>query len=88
MSAVRLTIGITTRDRPAALELCLRSMSVVAHLSPEVVVFDDASRRGCRSVAGWDVGVPVRVVRDIRAGLHRRPKCWCARLGRSFADGR
>ena len=43
MSGARLTIGITTRNRPEALRRCLRSLAVVAHLSPEVLVFDDAS---------------------------------------------
>jgi glycosyltransferase involved in cell wall biosynthesis len=43
MNAGRLTIGITTRDRPQALERCLRSLALVSHQSPEVLVFDDAS---------------------------------------------
>lgn len=67
MSDVRLTIGITTRDRPAALERCLRSMSVVAYLSPEVLVFDDASSTPvAERLVGWGMAVPVRVVRDTR----------------------
>ena len=68
MNAVRLTIGITTRDRPAALERCLRSISVLAHLSPEVLIFDDASAVPVSdSVAAWDLPMPVRVLRDDRA---------------------
>jgi GT2 family glycosyltransferase len=68
MSAVHLTIGITTRDRPVALERCLHSMSRVAHLSPEVLVFDDASSPPVADrLAGWNIGVPVRVLRDDRA---------------------
>lgn len=68
MSAVRLTIGITTRDRPAALERCLRSLSVVAHLSPEVLVFDDASSTPVSdALDAWHVPVRVRVLRDDRA---------------------
>lgn len=68
MSAVSLTIGITTRDRPEALERCLRSLSVVAHLSPEVLVFDDASSAPVLGrLAAWQVPVPVRVLRDDRA---------------------
>ena len=67
MSAVRLTIGITTRNRPAALERCLRSMALVAHLSPEVLVFDDASLPPVADrLTEWNLAVPLRVVRDNR----------------------
>ncbi len=65
---VRLTIGITTRDRPEALERCLRSLALVSHLSPEVLVFDDASSPPVREqVTAWAPPVPVRVLRDDRA---------------------
>jgi GT2 family glycosyltransferase len=65
MNVVRLTIGITTRNRPEALQRCLRSLAVVAHLSPEVLVFDDASSTPASDqIAAWDVPVPVRVLRD------------------------
>jgi GT2 family glycosyltransferase len=68
MTAVRLTIGITTRNRPDALQRCLRSLAVVAHLSPEVLVFDDASSTPVSGeIAAWDVPVAVRVLRDDRA---------------------
>ena len=92
MNDVRLTIGITTRDRPEALQRCLRSIAVVAHLSPEVLVFDDASSTPVSDrIAAWDVPVPVRVLRDDRApGVHRRSQSAGARgLGaRRVADGR
>ena len=39
----RLTIGITTRNRPESLRRCVASLDHIAHLSPEVLVFDDAS---------------------------------------------
>ena len=65
MNGARLTIGITTRNRPEALQRCLRSLTVVAHLSPEVFVFDDASSPSVGDQIGaWDVPVPVRVLRD------------------------
>ena len=68
MSEVRLTIGITTRDRPDALERCLRSLALVSHLSPEVLVFDDASSTPVTEwLAGRSVPVDVRVLRDERA---------------------
>lgn len=43
MSAPVLSIGITTRDRPAALLRCLQSLTKLDHLRPDVIVFDDAS---------------------------------------------
>lgn len=68
MNGARLAIGITTRDRPEALERCLRSLAVVSHLSPEVLVFDDASSAPViGSLAGWNLPMPVRVLRDDRA---------------------
>lgn len=68
MNAAPLTIGITTRDRPAALERCLRSLAAVAHLSPEVVIFDDASEVPVSDdVARWNLPAPVRIFRDERA---------------------
>jgi GT2 family glycosyltransferase len=41
--APRISVGITTRNRPASLERCLASLRHIAHLSPEVFVFDDRS---------------------------------------------
>jgi GT2 family glycosyltransferase len=68
VNGVRLTIGITTRNRPDALRRCLRSLAAVAHLSPEVIVFDDASSTPVREcVAAWDMRLPVSVIRDDRA---------------------
>ena len=39
----RLTVGITTRNRPASLQRCVESLRHIAHLQPEILVFDDAS---------------------------------------------
>ena len=39
----RLTIGITTRNRPKSLDACLRSLSIAAPFEPEILVFDDGS---------------------------------------------
>lgn len=39
----RLSIGITTRNRPQALERCLASLDALQPLAPEVLVFDDGS---------------------------------------------
>jgi len=65
----QLTIGITTRNRPAALERCIRSLARLQSLSRQVVVFDDASEERVeglvQSVA--PPGMDVRVIRDDRA---------------------
>ncbi|HXW03865.1 MAG TPA: glycosyltransferase [Vicinamibacterales bacterium] len=64
-SGSRLTVGITTRNRPEALRRCLASLSHIAHLAPEVLVFDDASEPP--ATAGTSPGgIPVRVIRDER----------------------
>jgi GT2 family glycosyltransferase len=39
----RLTVGITTRNRPDALRRCVESLRHIDHLSPDILVFDDAS---------------------------------------------
>lgn len=68
MNGVRLTIGITSRNRPDALHRCLRSLAVVGHLSPDVLVFDDASSTPVVDcLAAWDLPLPVRILRDDRA---------------------
>jgi GT2 family glycosyltransferase len=71
MTAARLTIGITTRDRPLALERCLRSLSLVSHLAPEVLVFDDTSTTPARDqIDGWSLPISVRVIRnETRIGM-------------------
>jgi GT2 family glycosyltransferase len=43
MIASRLTVGITTHNRPTALSACLASLSRIRHLVDEVIVFDDGS---------------------------------------------
>lgn len=40
MSGV-LSVGITTRNRPAALRACLASLTVLGPLHPDILVFDD-----------------------------------------------
>jgi GT2 family glycosyltransferase len=68
VSGERLSIGITTRDRRASLVHCLRSIASVAHLSPAVTVFDDASSVPVtEQLAGEHLPVPVTVIRDDRA---------------------
>jgi GT2 family glycosyltransferase len=68
VTAARLTIGITTRDRQAALLRCLHSIRHLSHLAPDVIVFDDASRMPVsEQIAGVDLPTAVRVFRDDRA---------------------
>lgn len=42
-SKPRLTVGITTQNRPASLQRCIDSLRHIDHLAPEILVFDDAS---------------------------------------------
>jgi GT2 family glycosyltransferase len=61
-----VSVGITTRDRPGALAACLESLRLIAHLDPEVIVFDDASKEDVRPLA-VAAGVAARVIRDASA---------------------
>jgi GT2 family glycosyltransferase len=63
-----LTIGITTRNRPAALQRCLDSLHVLAPVASEVIVFDDASDRPASEsiVNTLPPGMHLSFVRDER----------------------
>ena len=68
----RLTIGITTKNRPDALAACLASLEILRGLDPEVIVFDDGSNPPAQTTAAPG-GLRVRVIRDEACpGLHRR----------------
>jgi GT2 family glycosyltransferase len=68
MSEARLTIGITTRDRPDALARCLKSLQHLAHLVPDVIVFDDASTTTVDvQLRGMERPRSLRIIRDDRA---------------------
>lgn len=58
-----LTVGITTRDRPEALAACVESLRLIAHLDPEIIVFDDGSQNDVRQHVS-DAAVAARVIRD------------------------
>jgi GT2 family glycosyltransferase len=60
----RLTVGITTRDRPDSLKRCLASLAHVAHLDPDVIVFDDASRTPVSRQLEGVQRAPFRIIRD------------------------
>lgn len=63
MIAPRLTVGITTRNRPHSLPGCLESLARIRHLLDQVIVFDDGSEPVVE--VGADPAVPVRVIRDV-----------------------
>ncbi len=61
-----LTIGITTRNRPRAIERCLRSIACLRALDPRVIVFDDASTPSAAEVLATvaEPWLDVRIIRD------------------------
>ena len=60
----RLTVGITTRDRPDSLKRCLASLAHIAHLNPDVIVFDDASRIPASDQLDGVLDSPCRIIRN------------------------
>jgi GT2 family glycosyltransferase len=60
----RLTVGITTRNRPDSLRRCVESLRHIAHLSPEILVFDDASEVAASSTLAPQPNL--RIIRDAR----------------------
>jgi GT2 family glycosyltransferase len=58
-----LSVGITTRNRPDALAACLASLTAIAHLDPEVLVFDDGSQPPVET-HGYGLGAKPRLIRD------------------------
>jgi GT2 family glycosyltransferase len=68
VSPARLSIGITTRDRPEALIRCLRSIEAIAHLQPEICVFDDASSVPVTTqLCGQPIATGLTIIRDDEA---------------------
>lgn len=65
MSGFTLTVGITTRNRPDALGRCLASLAALAHLDPEVIVYDDGSSpSAAANLDARDLPMRVRIIRD------------------------
>ena len=64
-----LTVGITTRNRPKALERCIRSLARLRSLADRAVILDDASEPPVDTLvaSAAAVEVDVRVIRDDRA---------------------
>lgn len=58
-----LTVGITTRNRPAALHRCLASLHILAPLAPRIVLFDDSSEQPVSHVAAA-ITPGVTIIRD------------------------
>jgi len=63
-----LTIGITTRDRPRAVERCVRSLACLGPLVARVMVFDDASEEPVAEIVARAAPprMDVSVIRDER----------------------
>lgn len=61
------SIGVTTRNRPASLRACLRSIAAVLGGSLDVLVFDDTSDTPVvEQLSGVEALPPLRVFRDER----------------------
>jgi GT2 family glycosyltransferase len=64
-----LTVGITTRNRSAALERCVRSLARLQPLAARALIFDDASEQPVEALVkgAAPAEIDVRVIRDDRA---------------------
>jgi glycosyltransferase involved in cell wall biosynthesis len=62
------TLAICTRDRPAALERCLRSVVEVGHRPAQVLVADDGDGRAAEVVARFP-DLEIQVLQGPRRGL-------------------
>ncbi|MGH9411080.1 MAG: glycosyltransferase family 2 protein [Vicinamibacterales bacterium] len=60
-----LTVGITTKNRPASLNAGLASIGLLSHLHPDVFVYDDASSPAAESQLSAEArAIVTRVLRD------------------------
>jgi len=72
MSVRPVTVSITTRNRPAALERCLRSLACIAELIDRVIVFDDGSSPHVPSAPLAELGSAIGLTIDlVRADISR-----------------
>ena len=69
MTALPLTIGITTRNRADALRRAIASLHHLRHLDPEVLVFDDASNVPVEAVCAEACPAGIRLA-AIRSSDH------------------
>jgi GT2 family glycosyltransferase len=60
----RVSVGITTRDRPASLRRCVASLALAADLVAEALVFDDNSNPPASEALEVHGTPPVRIMRD------------------------
>ncbi len=65
-----LTVGITTRNRPLAIERCVRSLACLGPLVARVLVFDDGSDVPVETIVAQaaPAGMDVAVIRDEKRG--------------------
>jgi glycosyltransferase involved in cell wall biosynthesis len=67
MTPPAVTVGITTRNRADTLRRCVASLHHIAHLAPEVLIFDDASEPPAEvQLRDLRPAVRVRILRDER----------------------
>lgn len=59
-----ISVGITTRDRPAALRSCLESLQTARDLIAEILVFDDGSREPPVDALPPDLRAGIVMMRD------------------------
>ena len=70
MGSPRLTVGVTTRNRPQSLLRCLASLEQLGELMAEVIVVDDSSEPPVtETLAAWQSSIKdkVRIVRQDRS---------------------
>ena len=67
MSGRPVTVGITTRNRPDAVERCVRSLAAIRDLVATAIVLDDASDPpldvGRLTRAAGEAGIPIEILR-------------------------
>ena len=79
----RLTIGITTQNRPDALNACVRSLALLPDLVSRVLVFDDGSEPPATTLIKPDLRHGVSSSKIPGARIHRRPQSPVARRARA-----
>ena len=68
-----LTIGITTRHRPAALARLVKSLALLAEFQPQVIVFDDGSEPPAEeTLAAFTSDLSIRILRDTTGAAYIR----------------
>src|SRR3954470_16164328 len=87
MTSLPLTVVITTRNRPAAVERCVRSLGLIRELVDAAIILDDASDPPldvtALSAVALSVGITLEVVRQEQHAGTAAGKNRIARLARA-----